>query len=171
MPDSETSSLLRAVLFDCWWHYMNTRNLVAVLVVVILVGSVLAGAAGDKSPYRASDAEASIRGATNIVFRQFHIGEEIKSQEFSIADAGELRRLTNTIRLGEETSNKCEFLLQAEFQGLSGTISTQFNNHYFVVVESPGPLGYKDHTYLIPKEFYAQFLKLAEKHSWRPEEP
>ncbi len=25
MPDSETSSLLRAVLFDCWWHYFAYR--------------------------------------------------------------------------------------------------------------------------------------------------
>jgi len=88
-----------------------------------------------------------------------------------VADADELGRITNSIRFGEEMSNKCEFLLQADFQGPSGTISTQFNNHYFVVVESPRPIGYKDRTYLIPKEFYAQFLKLAEKHSWRPEEP
>jgi len=61
---------------------MNARNRIAVLAVVILVGSVLAAAAGDKSPYRASDAEASIRGATNIVFRQFHIGKDLKSQIF-----------------------------------------------------------------------------------------
>jgi hypothetical protein len=145
---------------------MNAKNLIA--VVVMLVGSVLAAAAGDKSTYRASDAEASIQGATNIVFRQLHIGKEIKSQEFTVADPDALRRLTTSIRLGEETSNKCEFLLQAEFKGLSGTTSVQFNEHYFVVVESPGPAGYKYHTYHVPKEFYAQFLKLAKKHGWRP---
>ena len=141
------------------------------MATVLLAGPVFVLAAEKKSPFGTSQAEASMRGATNMVFRESVPGKEVRSRDFTVADPDELRRITTPIRLGDETGNKCEFLLQADFQGPAGATSVQFNDHYFVVVESPGPKGYKDHSYAMPKEFYAQFLSLAKKHSWRLDKP
>lgn len=149
---------------------MNAKNQIA--VVVIFVGSVLAAASEDKSPSRASEAEASIQAATNIVFKQWTVDlKGTKSQQFAVTDPHQVRRLASWVRLGVETGNMCEFLQQAKFEGPSGVVDVQFNEHYFVVVDPPSSKGYSDRTYEMPKQFYAQFRKLAKKHPWHVGKP
>src|SRR5256885_7960540 len=140
---------------------MNAKN-VAVMVV-IFGGSALLAAAEDKSAYQPQGAEASIQTATNVVFTERAVSlKGIKSRQFAVADPDQVRRLTSSVRLGvEKTGTKCEFLQQARFQGPSGSVDVQFNEHYFVVVDPPNSKGYSDHTYQMPKKFYAQFCKLA----------
>jgi hypothetical protein len=148
---------------------MNARNLI---VVLTMTGSVLVAAAEDKLRSQAPGFEASIRAATNIVFRQFALGQENKKwQVFGVSHPREVRRLTSSVHLGVETGNRCEFIQQAKFQGPSGTVEVLFNEHYFVVVDQPDPKAYSQHTYQMPKEFYEQFDKLAKQHPWHVEKP
>ena len=149
---------------------MNARNVLA--MVAGLVGSVAVTVAGEGSSSRASAAETSIRGATNIVFRQWKVdSRSTKSQQFTVAEPGQVRRLTGSVLLGAETGNQCEFLQQAEFQGPSGRVLVQFNEHYFVVVDPPSTNGYSDHTYQMPKDFYVQFQKLAKEQPRHAQKP
>jgi hypothetical protein len=146
---------------------MNARNLI---VVLVMAGSILVAAAEDKSP--SPGLEASIKAATNIVFRQWAVGPKgTKAQEFTVTDAAQVRRLTSVVRLGAEPESSCEFLQQAWFQSPSGIVIVQFNEHYFVVAEPPSPKGYSQHTYRMPKEFYAQFCKLAKEQPWHAGKP
>jgi hypothetical protein len=155
---------------------MNTKPLIA--LIAGLIGLMLVAAAQENAASRAAQYETSIRSATNIVFRQWVSPSMLDTneatwtngpvvQQFTVNDSAEAKRLTSSVRLGAEGHNGSDFLLQAEFQGPSGTIQIQFSKRYFVVIEPPSSKDYNDdHTYDMPKEFYEQFQQAAARHHW-----
>src|SRR6516162_10856023 len=115
---------------------MNTKPLIA--LIAGLIGLMLVAAAQENAASRAAQYETSIRSATNIVFRQWVSPSMLDTneatwtngpvvQQFTVNDSAEAKRLTSSVRLGAEGHNGSDFLLQAEFQGPSGTIQIQFS--------------------------------------------
>jgi hypothetical protein len=156
---------------------MNAKSTVAMVFVSTIASLVLVAEAEEKTVPQSPNAEASIRAATNIVFRKINVLETNKVtglasrgwKEFTVSDPSEVRHLASSVHLGVERDNQYEFVYQVAFQGPAGSIEVQLSKNDFVVVESPNPNAYKDHTYPMPKEFYAEFRKLAREQHWEVE--
>jgi hypothetical protein len=128
---------------------MNCRNLIIGTVALVAAASI--ASAAEPQVTAKPESEAALKAATNIVFKiQQHKGEK----QVSVSAPAQVRSLTSTLTLQRKQPCACEHLEGAVFEGPSGTIQVSFCNHCF---------DFGGNTYDMPKEFYAQYLKLVPK--------
>lgn len=109
-----------------------------------------------------SKAEARFRGVTNIVFKQVIESPTNHLQTLTVNDTKVVEHLLSTIRLTGAGPCYCEHTLEAVFQGQSGSVRVSICGHCFNLKDERH--GY----YVMPREFYEEFKRLAKERGWRP---
>ena len=135
-------------------EYMNTRLLLLSAFAFITAGVASIANAADKPTGPPSSLVSALQATTNIVFKEFYPGEE---KRFTVIDQPQIRRLVSAIHLEWKGPCHCEHLHGAIFQGPAESITVSFCDHCFDVGTN---------YYAMPKKFYSQFRKLAQKEGW-----
>jgi hypothetical protein len=134
---------------------MNTRLLLLSAFALASAGAASNVNAADKPKSPPAALLLSLQATTNIVFKQFYPGGE---KRITVSDQAQVRRLVSSIHLEWKGPCKCEHLQGANFQGPVESMSVSFCDHCFDVGTN---------FYAMPKKFYSQFQKLAQKEGWR----
>ena len=160
---------------------MNTRGTLPVRIL-LLAGALLCGvihsvAANERRSERQTTPsnDASVfQNTTNIVFKFFDgvekdkSGQEItKWKKFSVSDPEQIKKLISAIKLEPGQKLSDEHSYDVTFQKPSGEIFVGFCSKCFQVVDSQQPYRYRH--FAMPKEFYAEFRKLAQRRGWKVE--
>jgi hypothetical protein len=114
------------------------------------------------------------QNTTNIVFKFFDgvekdkSGQEItKWKKFSVSDPEQIKKLISAIKLESGQKLSDEHSYDVTFQKPSGEIFVGFCPKCFQYVDSHQPYRYRH--FAMPKEFYAEFRKLAQQRGWKVE--
>jgi hypothetical protein len=162
---------------------MNTRRIMSVemllLAGVLLCGAILSFAGdnakrGGEGQTTISNDTSAFQGVTNVVFR-FLIGVEkdksgqeiTKWKKFNVSDPEQIKKLVSAIKLEPGPQFSDEHMYDVTFQKPSGEIFVGFCPRCFQIVDSQQPYRYRH--FAMPKEFYAEFRKLARRHGWKAE--
>ena len=135
--------------------------------------AVQISSAADKPIAPSSETTPFFKEVTNIVFKTSITGDEVgqgKWKHFNVSDPKELRRLLPAGQLETKGMTSCKHRYGAEFQSATGSVSVSFCHICFDVKDVEGPEGRETQHYRMPKEFYAEFQKLARRNHW-PAEP
>ena len=97
---------------------------------------------------------------TNVVFTERVDANPNNARHFAVSDSNELRRLTTFAELNPKRPCKCIHLHEALFHSPAGNLRASFCDHCFDLISSN-----RVDELEMPKEFYAEFQKLAEQRS------
>ncbi len=124
------------------------------------------------------EATTLFKDTTNIVFMEpieLPIPGMAKTErrQFTISNSTEVAQLVAAIGLRPKEPCPCQPHYEATFQEPSGQADVSFCDHCFAVYEGKHGDSYAAvHLYRMPKDFYAQFRKLAEEREhWRVRRP
>jgi len=162
---------------------MNTRGTLPV-GILLLAGVLLCGAIpslagenakrGGERQTTVSNDRSAFHGVTNIVFRfltgveRDKSGQDItKRKKFSVSNPEQIKKLISAIKLESGQKLSDEHSYDVTFQKPSGEIFVGFCPKCFQVVDSQQPYRYRH--FAMPKEFYAEFRKLAQRRGWKVE--
>jgi hypothetical protein len=145
--------------------HMTKQFVVLVILCFSLVGLGWLSGAADGTGWQivvpdGSKAEARFRSVTNIVFKEVIASDTNHLRSFGVNDQKSVERLLSTIRLAGTQPCYCDHTLEVVFEGPSGSVRVSFCDHCFKLKDEHG--GY----YAMPREFYEEFKKLADKHGW-----
>jgi len=100
-------------------------------------------------------------GVTNIVFTGR--GAENQRTQMEVTEVNEVAHMVSLIHLQRKDHCACAHSYEAIFQKPSGEIRVSFCTHCFDVLDSTNPQSYEGaRLYRMPKEFYAEFRRLAQ---------
>jgi len=131
----------------------------------IVIGAVLAASASDKPNVPPVEHAAALQETTNIVFTRF-VYEKDHQNRFVISDPKAVGKLISSMRLKPGVALRDEHSYGATFQGSSGETSVSLCPRCFTI---HGQDSSRIRTYEMPKDFYAEFRRLARQHGWKVE--
>jgi hypothetical protein len=133
-------------------RYIIIGILIATAALAVLISRQMSRSAGD-----------IVANTTRITFTELGFDQPDKS--FAVIEPAEVQRIIGTIRLRSKRPCSCGVHLhQATFQKPSGQVQVSFCIHCFDVLAANGSYeGAK--LYKMPKEFYAEFCRLADSQT------
>ena len=159
---------------------MNTKSILLIAVGFAIAGAAAVTITSCKSPAPASTAESSgveavFKEAAKITFTaRYEEPSREKSKPIIVSDPALVGYLVSLARFDAMgVGDNCLHPFQASFETPSGSIRMLFGHHCCAVADPSIPEDFKTTTkyYKMPKEFYAEFRNLAQKHGWRVERP
>jgi hypothetical protein len=152
---------------------MNTKLILIAVLGLSIAGAVDIVSAAGQPAVPSAGAKLSFQGVTNIVFSTWIYGDKPDKgywKRFSVADPGELLLLLPAGQVEPTHADEMHHRYAADFQSATGTIHASFDRGSFEIHNIPGLQASESRYYKMPKEFFAEFKKLAQKHGW-PTEP
>jgi len=112
------------------------------------------------------------KDTTSIIFKEPELlpaeaAPERGRKEFAILTSDEVGRFVSAIRLQRKEPCPCQPHYEATFLKLSGEIQVSFCDHCFDVLDGEDGHSYSGaRLYRMPKDFYAEFRRLAQNQKW-----